>query len=146
MISGLPVEATYSIREISVISKEGIPYVVEVNPRFQGTLECIERVFGINMVDAHAKACLRGILPQMKQKTVTFCTRLILYAHQRLIAPNLNGFKQVRDIPLPKVIIEKGEPICSIIVEGASRRAALNEAKKITRLIYGLINPEMDNK
>jgi len=129
-----------------VISKEGIPYVVEVNPRFQGTLECIERVFGINMVDAHVKACLRGILPQMKQKTVTFCTRLILYAHQRLIAPNLNGFKQVRDIPLPKVIIEKGEPICSIIVEGASRRAALNEAKKITRLIYGLINPEMDNK
>jgi predicted ATP-grasp superfamily ATP-dependent carboligase len=129
-----------------VISREGIPYVIEVNPRFQGTLECIEQVFGINMVDAHAKACLRGILPQIKQKTVTFCTRLILYAHQRLIAPNLNGFQQVRDIPLPKVIIEKGEPICSIIVEGASRRAAFNEAKKITRLIYGLINPKMDNK
>jgi len=123
-----------------VISKEAIPYVIEVNPRFQGTLECIERVFRINMVDTHLKACLRGILPKMKQKTATFCTRLILCAHRRLVAPNLNGFKQVRDIPLSEVIIEKGEPVCSIVVEEASRHSALNEVKKITRLISALIN------
>jgi len=124
-----------------VISREGVPYVVEVNPRFQGTLECTERIFAINMVDAHVKACLRGILPRIKEKTMTFCTRLILYARQRWVAPDLSGFEQVRDIPLPGVIIEKGEPICSIVAEGASRHSALNEAKKITRLIYELTSP-----
>jgi len=124
-----------------VISKEGIPYVIEVNPRFQGTLECIERVFGINMVDAHLRACLRGILPRIKQKAMSFCTRLILYAPQRFVAPNLNGFKQVRDFPLLGVIIEKGEPFCSIVAEGASRQSALNEAKKITRHLYELTQP-----
>ena len=129
-----------------VITEEGIPYVVEVNPRFQGTLECIERVFGINIVDTHVKACLRGILPQIRQKTMTFCTRLIFYAPQRLVAPNLNCFEQVKDIPLPGVIIEKDEPVCSIVTEGGSRNSALDEAKRIARLIYELASPKINDE
>jgi len=125
-----------------IISRERIPYIIEVNPRFQGTLECIEHVFRINMVNAHVKACLRGILPQTNKKAMTFCARLILYAHKRLVAPNLSGFKQVRDIPWPGVIIEKGEPFCSVVVEEASRQLALKQAEKITRLIHKLASPK----
>ena len=112
----------------SVISKEGIPYVVEVNPRFQATLECVERVLGINMVEAHVKACLQGILPIITKKTAVFCTRLILFAPQRLVAPDLSILEEVRDIPIPEVIIEKGEPICSVVVDGAKREFSLRKA------------------
>lgn len=124
-----------------VISKEGTPYVVEVNPRFQGTLECVERVLGINLVKSHIDACLHGFLPTVKEKALTFCTRLVLYAPKPIIAPNLTIFPEVRDIPLPEIIIEKGEPLCSIITEEKNRDFSFQKAKKLTKSIYNMVHP-----
>ena len=124
-----------------VISNDGIPYVVEVNPRFQGTLECVEQVLGINMVKAHVKACLEGILPTIIKKPQVFCTRLILFAPQRSMVPDLTIFEEVRDIPIPRVIVEKGEPVCSIIVEAADRNSSLRKAKAIAKLIRKSLQP-----
>ena len=125
-----------------VISKEDIPYVVEVNPRFQATLECIEQVLEINMVEAHVKACVQGNLPTIAKKTAVFCTRLILFAPQRSVVPDLSVFEEVRDIPLPRVIIEKGEPVCSIVVEGADRNSSLRKARIIAELIRKSLQPQ----
>lgn len=122
-----------------VVSKKGPPYVVEVNPRFQGTMECVERVLRINLVESHVNACLHGSLPTIKQKVSTFCTRLILYAPRRVIAPDLTRFHEVRDIPLPGVIIEKGEPLCSSITEGKNRKLSSQKAKKLAESIYGML-------
>ena len=124
-----------------VISKEGTPYVVEVNPRFQGTLECVERVLGINLVESHINACLHDFLPTIKEKASTFCTRLILHAPECIIAPNLTIFPEVRDVPLPGIIIEKGEPLCSITTEGNSRLSSLRKAKIVAKKIYGMLHP-----
>jgi len=120
-----------------VISKEGIPYVVEVNPRFQATLECVERILGINVADAHVKACLQGNFSTVLKKPTVFCTRLILFAPQRSVVPDLNDFEEVRDVPLPGVIIEKGEPVCSIIIEEKTRSSALKKGRTTAKLIYG---------
>lgn len=124
-----------------VISEEGTLYVVEVNPRFQGTLECVERVLGINLVESHINACLHGSLPNIKEKTSTFCTRLILYTPRRIIAPDLTAFREVRDIPLPESIIEKGEPLCSIITEGKNRDFSFQNARKLAKSIYNMLHP-----
>lgn len=122
-----------------VISKKGIPHVMEVNPRFQGTLECVERVLAMNIVDAHMKACLQGTLPTIRRKSMNFCVRLSLYARQRSVAPDLNAFEEVRDIPLPKVIVEEGEPLCSIVIEGQTRISSFRRAKMIAERIYNLL-------
>jgi len=124
-----------------VISKEGIPYVVEVNPRFQGTLECVERVLGINLVESHINACLHGSLPTIKEKTSTFCTRLILYSPKRVLAPGVTLFHEVRDVPLPESIIEKGEPLCSIIAEGKNRNFSFQKARKLAESVYNMLDP-----
>jgi len=124
-----------------VISKEGTPCVVEVNPRFQGTLECVERVLGINLVKSHINACLNGSLPTIKEKTSTFCTRLILYSPKRIIAPDLTALREVRDIPFPESIIEKGEPLCSVITEGRSRDSSFREGRKLAKSIYNVLHP-----
>jgi hypothetical protein len=115
--------------------------VVEVNPRFQGTLECVERVLGINLVESHINACLHGSLPTIKEKTSTFCTRLILYSPKRIIAPDLTPFLEVRDVPLPESIIEKGEPLCSIITAGKNRNFSFQKARKLAESIYNMLNP-----
>lgn len=124
-----------------VISEEGILYVVEVNPRFQATLECVERILGINMVEAHVKACLQGKLPTIVKKNAVFCTRLILFAPQRSVVPDLSAFEEVRDIPIPEVVIEKGEPVCSIVVEGANREFSLRKAMSIVEQIRKSLQP-----
>ena len=124
-----------------VISKEGIPYVVEVNPRFQGTLECVERVLGINLVESHINACLQRSLPAIKEKTSIFCTRLILYSPKRIIAPDLTPFREVKDVPFPESIIEKGEPLCSIITEEKNRNFSFQKARKLAESVYNMLSP-----
>jgi len=119
-----------------VLSKEGEPKVVEVNPRFQGTLECVERVLGINVLEAHVEACVSEILPKKMTSPRCFCTRLILFAKKRSKIQDLMEFKEARDIPLSEVIVEQGEPICSIITEGSSRENSFDRAKDVANSIY----------
>ena len=123
-----------------VISEEGIPHVIEVNPRFQGTLECVERVLGMNIVEAHVKACVQGVLPTISKKTSVFCARFILFAPQRLVAPKLNIFGGVSDIPLPGVVLEEGEPLCSLIIEGPNKDYLLQKASKTAEAIRDSCN------
>ena len=127
-----------------VISKEGMPYVIEVNPRFQGTLECVERVLGINLVETHMKACIEGDLPTIVKKPLVFCVRLILFTPRRSVVPDLNTFEEARDIPQPNVIIEKGEPFCSIIVEEKTRSSALKKARMSAKVIYERLQLRID--
>jgi len=124
-----------------VISEDGTPYVMEVNPRFQGTLECVERVLGMNLVKSHIDACLHDSLPTIRERISTFCTRLILYAPERIVAPDLTVFPEVRDVPLPRAIIEKREPLCSIITAGKNRELSFQKGKKLAQSIYGMAHP-----
>ncbi len=123
-----------------VISDENRPYVIEVNPRFQGTSECVERVLGINLVEAHANACLHGHLPQVEEKASIYCTRLILYAPERVRSPDIAGSIEVRDVPLAETIIEQGEPLCSILAEESSRDSSFNKARTLAESIYAMFH------
>lgn len=124
-----------------VISRENVPYVIEVNPRFQGTLECVERVLGINLVRAHINACKDGSLPTVQKKGVTFNARLILYAPKTVIVPDLTVFQEVRDIPFPDTVVEKGAPLCSVVIDGSSRDDSLQKAKELAEAVYGMLFP-----
>jgi len=123
-----------------VISKEGMPYVIEVNPRFQGTLECVERVLGMSLVEAHVEACFQGVLPMIPKKTSVSCARFIFFAPQCLVAPELSTFEGVRDIPLPGVILEQGEPLCSLVIEGPNKGCLLQRASETAEAIRDSCN------
>lgn len=121
-----------------VITEEGVPEVVEVNPRFQGTLECVERVLGINLVKAHIEASMLGVLPEVREVSGS-CARLILYALKRSKVPAL-ALEGVRDIPSEGAIVEEGEPLCSVIAEGPNRAATLQRAGRLAESVYHLID------
>jgi len=119
-----------------VVSQEGEPYVIEVNPRFQGTIECVERVLGLNVVDAHVNACTERKLPPKIRKPSEFCMRLVLFAKKRSAVPDLSILEECRDVPQPGLALEKGEPLCSIVLEGHSRTVVLEKARRTYRSIY----------
>jgi len=97
---------------VDMIIKEDDVYIIEVNPRFQGTFECAESSLEINMIDAHVKACQGELIncPTAKKYTL----KKILYAPYKTKVGNLKK-PGVHDIPLNNTIIEKGEPIVTVI-------------------------------
>jgi uncharacterized protein len=134
-------------KEFGVLGWNGIDFVaggsgadsdddytfIELNPRFQGTFDCIEKVYGINLIDAHTKAC-EGELMEWRNP-VGAAVRMTLYAKERLeITKDLR--KIGRDVPIRHSIIEKGEPITTVITHGPSKRASITNAKIKTADIY----------
>ena len=122
-----------------VITSKGEPYVIEVNPRFQGTLECVERVLNLNLVQLHIDACIRGVVPINKFQTTAYSTRIILYTPYRVVAPDLRAIREIRDIPMKGSIIEKGEPLCSVVTVGKTREASIQNAWEIINRVYRLV-------
>ena len=118
-----------------VIDDSGLPWVIEVNPRFQGTLECVERVLDINLVEVHIETCREGRLPVLGRWN-GYCVRLVLYGRGRSAVPDLRLFPEARDIPVPGVIVEKDEPLCSVVVEGDSSGSALLRGFEVAETVY----------
>jgi len=115
-----------------ILSNSDLPYIVEVNPRFQETIECVERYLDTNIVENHLNACIGNELPQRCKKGERFWARLVLFASERVRVENIPNDEGVRNVPPQRTIIEKGEPICSVVTSGKDRNACLvNGYKKI---------------
>lgn len=104
-----------------VYSRDNITFM-EVNARFQGTLESLETAYDINVVDCHIKACQGELIESPVAKKIS--ARLALYAKTRsLVTKNL--LDQGSDIPLENSIIEQGEPFMTIRAEALSISKAI---------------------
>jgi len=112
-------------------------YVIEVNPRFQGTLECSEKLLNSNLINLHEKACLnRELIKHNDPPGSIFYTRAILYAENNLIAPDLSNYDFVRDVPHPGFKINRGEPICSILSCSMDREKCLEKVEMLAENIF----------
>lgn len=123
---------------VDMIQRDDELYVIEANPRFQGTLECAESVLGINMFDAHVKASNGTLVDIPKPKG--YAVKMVVFAKWRSIAGDLN-IDGVYDIPEKNVIIEKDEPAATVITKGATSREAIENAQKIVNKVYSLLIP-----
>ncbi|HJJ27562.1 MAG TPA: ATP-grasp domain-containing protein [Methanocorpusculum sp.] len=94
-------------------------YAIEVNPRFQGTLETVETALGENLFTLHKNAC-KGVLPKELKTPKQYAVRKILTAPEALTlkADLLPLSDFLTDIPFPGTFFEKGEVLCSVIGYG----------------------------
>ncbi len=107
-------------REFRLIGSNGVDYifnenglyVIEINPRIQGTFECVEISLGINMLDAHIRACLGEIIEIPKAKCYAY--KKIIYSPTRMRYENL-GLNNIFDLPHKGSITEKSQPLLTII-------------------------------
>jgi predicted ATP-grasp superfamily ATP-dependent carboligase len=123
---------------VDMIIKNGEIYVIEVNPRLQGTFEAAEASLNINMALAHIMACqgeLIDIAPPKK-----FAAKMIVFAKMRSKVGNLN-IKGVNDIPAQNVIIEKGEPVATVLTSGRILENTVYSAKRIVSEVYENLKP-----
>ena len=101
----------------------------------------MERVLGLNLVETHVRACQDRILPHLPLETEGFCVKLVLFAKHRSIVPDLGIFEEGRDVPFPGTVVNRGDPLCSIVVQGRDGSCILERAKEISRSIYNSLLP-----
>jgi hypothetical protein len=115
---------------IDFVISGNTPYAIEVNPRFQGTVDTVEAAYAYNLFAVHADAC-RGNLP-VRRRPVRYAARSILFADRDMVlAADLQGLAPVvADIPWPGTFFEDGQAIVSVFGSGNSRNEALSVLDK----------------
>lgn len=116
------------------VEARGEYYFMELNPRFQGTLDVVERAYGINIVEAHLAAC-DGELPERRPCARRFAARLTLFAGERCIVRG-NLAKLCSDVPVRNAILEAFEPVTTVLSSGKSRSEALLHVKEKAKRVY----------
>ncbi|MGP8320831.1 MAG: ATP-grasp domain-containing protein [Methanosarcinaceae archaeon] len=112
------------------------PVIIEVNARFQGSMDTVELATGINLFDAHVKAFTGELLPeiQMRPEIKQYAARVIMYAEKRLMINDLaiNGLRSepVVDIPNSGYMADVNEPLMSILHTGTTRDNVMINVKK----------------
>jgi hypothetical protein len=94
-----------------ILNEDGL-YVIEINPRLQGTFECVEKSLAINMLDAHIRACNGEIIDIPKAECYSY--KKIIYSPARMKYEKMD-LDNIYDLPHIGSITEKSEPLLTII-------------------------------
>lgn len=111
---------------IDFIIQDGIPWLIEVNPRPPASFELYEKASGINAFQLHKNACL-GSLPDILPATSGFTCygKGILYTEKDVRPGDTSswGRQAIADIPHSGEEIPTGAPVCTLLAQGTSPEA-----------------------
>src|SRR2546426_642222 len=117
------------VNGIDFVARGGVPYPVEVNPRYTAALELVERAHGLSIFETHARACagvLPASLPPGDAAAVGAVGKAIVYAKRTIVIGDTHGWLEddsVRDIPAPGQRIARGHPVCTVFARGPDQAA-----------------------
>jgi predicted ATP-grasp superfamily ATP-dependent carboligase len=126
---------------VDFLVTENGPIVLEVNPRFQGSLDTVEKAMGINLFEAHV-GCFRGELPK-KPEAKLFAARGVLYSDRELFIDRklmeVILREESADIPSQGTVTEPDWPLTSLFALASTRDKAVRslegEAERIKTFI-----------
>ncbi len=121
---------------VDFILTESGPVVLEVNPRFQGSLDAVEISTGMNLFRAHLQS-FDGDLPE-RPRPRGFGGRGVLFAKDDLkIGADLRGVSRwVADVPRRGSFARRGDPITSIQSFGENRKMAVDLLQSRSSAVY----------
>jgi len=119
---------------VDYVLRDGIPWLVEINPRYTASLEIHELASGRSLLAMHRRACEgtsdqdQGDPPaRLDSRCPPLIAKLTLYAQQRMIAPEIAvdnepdrpfDVKTIADVPWPGTPFECGDPVMTILAAG----------------------------
>jgi predicted ATP-grasp superfamily ATP-dependent carboligase len=106
------------VNGVDFVAAHGIPFAIEVNPRYTASMELVERAYGISIFETHARACA-GSLPEfsISRHKVETWGKAVVYARRSVTPSDTERWladPDLRDVPIPGESIARGHPICTI--------------------------------
>lgn len=116
------------------------PWAIEINPRFQATLDTVEMAIGESVFAMHMDAC-RGVIPAAVPAARRVAVRRILFAGRdmRLNADLSALAPRIADIPWPGTEFEEGHAVVSVFGLGETEAAAYADLERNTAAARRLI-------
>lgn len=146
--------------EFGLVGSNGVDFiqtekgivVIEVNPRFQGSMDTVEPAFGINIFDAHVKS-FSGELPEVRE-SVCFAAKSIVYANKETVisqkvSDTLKGCMETgraADVPQPGTAISQDEPVSTMLATAGTRSAALEKVVKSSCALRSMFDKPQNEK
>ncbi|AGK61539.1 putative ATP-dependent carboligase related to biotin carboxylase [Archaeoglobus sulfaticallidus PM70-1] len=110
-----------------VVDRNMNPYIIEMNPRFQGSLDAIEWSMDVSLFRLHYLA-VEGKKVEVP-KARRFAGRFVLFADRTIeIRRNLFGNPFFADIPFKGTVYQKDDPVVSILCSGNSESDVMEKA------------------
>ncbi len=124
------------VNGIDFILKNDKIYVIEVNPRFPGTMELIELISDQNLFYEHVKGSFFGQISEKSFIKNKSGVKFIIFAHKDLKIGNLKSIEGIYDITKFNKHVKKGDPICSILITGHNKEEICKNAREKVSEVY----------
>ncbi|MFW9910786.1 MAG: ATP-grasp domain-containing protein, partial [Candidatus Thorarchaeota archaeon] len=116
-------------------------WLMEVNPRIQGSLELLENAGNISITESHVRA-VNGVLPS-DRPTLHSGVKMIIYSRRDGNVQDLSRYPNTVDRTPQGVMVNRGDPICTVIEVGSSLRDCYREVSNVAKLIqYNIHRPD----
>jgi uncharacterized protein len=123
------------------VARGGIPYPIEVNPRYSASMELLERAHGLSMFETHIQA-FTGTLPATPAPSPSIDGKAIVFARRDVTLGDTRAWTDqdcLADIPHPGEKIRRGHPICTVFARGRNpescHRLLLKRAASVYRVV-----------
>lgn len=123
---------------LDFVARDGVPYPLEINPRFSASMELIERAHGLSLFELHRRAC-QGTLPSALSPADAMLAKAIVFARREVILDDTSSWLRegwMADIPHPGERIRQGRPICTIFAEGSDAASCLRRLTRRASSVY----------
>ncbi|MHA2076971.1 MAG: ATP-grasp domain-containing protein [Candidatus Thorarchaeota archaeon] len=121
-----------------VVDKNEQVWLMEVNPRIQGSLELIESAGDISVTEMHVRAT-RGVLPSERPQ-LQAGVKMVVYSRQDGTVPDLAKYSNTVDRSPLGVMVNMGDPICTVIEIGSSMKDCYRGASETALAIQNDIS------
>ena len=111
-----------------VVDESNQIWLMEVNPRIQGTLELMEAAGALSVTSLHVLAS-HGVLPG-KVPDLKPGVKMIVYSRRDGTVPNLAQYSNTVDRTPPGVMVNMRDPICTVIEVGESMKDCYRRASE----------------
>jgi predicted ATP-grasp superfamily ATP-dependent carboligase len=137
------------VNGVDFVARGGIPYVIEVNPRWSASMELVERAYGLSVFQIHAEACRERRLPdfdlararesgQAVGKAIVFARQGVTIGDSRawLGSQAPGGGLSIRDIPRCGELIAARRPVCTVFGAGLDGRLCFEALARAADCVY----------
>ena len=131
---------------VDCVMHGGVPYPVEINPRYTASVEVLEHATGLVAMDVHRRAFTDelGDFHPAQRAGRRVIGKAILYARQRLVMPAdgpwtasfdqpATGFREFADISHPGELIDQGQPVMSLFAQADTAANCVVELQQRVR-------------